>query len=415
MSKEEAERSIAQKRSSSLPPRKDGSMPPRVLPSTPPQTDDIDTDWGAEPAAAQTTLATEPVSPTFNAAAVLGATVSATGTPLAAPPPPAAPLSAPRRSSAPPPAAPPRSPSARPRPLGSQTLLGMPAPKPRSAPPEAPSAPPPAEPPPSEATATPLSATPLSAAPAEPSKHQSPLRSRTLLGMTAPVPTHAQEPPRAVIPTPEPEEQTAPERTRSSVPPPPLPPPASLPPGQRALREQVASLQPLAAASEPKGPGRALVWLAASCVGLGVLGYVVLHRSQPEPVAADVHAAAPAAAPAAPPEPELSAAAAPPPEPASTASLEASAAPPEPSAAPPEPSAGAPVPGMITVTVKSVPPKARIFHFGKQVGVAPWVVELKPGEHHAYEVGLPGRVTRKLVLDGRKTEITVGLKPDPVH
>jgi hypothetical protein len=40
-------------------------------------------------------------------------------------------------------------------------------------------------------------------------------------------------------------------------------------------------------------------------------------------------------------------------------------------------------------------------------------VPLKPGERHAYEVGLPGHITRKLVLDGSKTELTVGLREEP--
>jgi hypothetical protein len=40
------------------------------------------------------------------------------------------------------------------------------------------------------------------------------------------------------------------------------------------------------------------------------------------------------------------------------------------------------------------------------------VVQLKRGERHAYEVGLPGHITRKLVLDGTKTELTVGLRED---
>ncbi len=60
-----------------------------------------------------------------------------------------------------------------------------------------------------------------------------------------------------------------------------------------------------------------------------------------------------------------------------------------------------------------MPPKALFYHYGKQVGVAPFVVQLQPGERHAYEVGLPGHITRKLVLDGTKTEITVGLREDP--
>jgi hypothetical protein len=67
---------------------------------------------------------------------------------------------------------------------------------------------------------------------------------------------------------------------------------------------------------------------------------------------------------------------------------------------------------MRRVTVKSHPPKVRFFHYGKQVGIAPFVLELKPGERHAYEAGLPGYGTRKVVIDGSKPEITVGLKRD---
>ncbi len=185
------------------------------------------------------------------------------------------------------------------------------------------------------------------------------------------------------------------------------------------MHDQTPSTQPTAVVSEAKGSGRAIAWLAVAGLAAGVLGYVVLHRSQPAaPVAVEApiatpNAAIPAAeAPAAPtpaplPAAEATAAA----TSASAPTPAASASAPPSSAAQPAPSSDAPVPGTITVTVKSIPPKARIFHFGKQVGVAPWVVELKPGERHAYEVGLPGRVTRKLVLDGTKTDITVGLNP----
>jgi len=67
---------------------------------------------------------------------------------------------------------------------------------------------------------------------------------------------------------------------------------------------------------------------------------------------------------------------------------------------------------MQRVTLKSVPTKARFFHYGKQIGVAPFVLELKPGERHAYEVGMPGYITRKVVVDGSQPEITVGLRSE---
>ena len=64
---------------------------------------------------------------------------------------------------------------------------------------------------------------------------------------------------------------------------------------------------------------------------------------------------------------------------------------------------------MRKVTVKSKPAKVRFFHFGKLVGVTPFVLQLKPGEKHAYEAGLPGYGTRKVVIDGSKPEILIGL------
>ena len=68
--------------------------------------------------------------------------------------------------------------------------------------------------------------------------------------------------------------------------------------------------------------------------------------------------------------------------------------------------------GKRRVLMKSLPPKASFYHYGKQVGVAPFVLEFDPGERHAYEVGLPGYVTRKVVVDGSKPEITVGLRQE---
>ena len=64
------------------------------------------------------------------------------------------------------------------------------------------------------------------------------------------------------------------------------------------------------------------------------------------------------------------------------------------------------------VTFKSLPPKARFYHFGKEVGTAPFTLEFKPGERHSYEVGLPGYTTRKVTVDGSKPEIVVGLRKE---
>jgi hypothetical protein len=53
-----------------------------------------------------------------------------------------------------------------------------------------------------------------------------------------------------------------------------------------------------------------------------------------------------------------------------------------------------------------------MFWRGKEVGTTPFTLELKPGEKHSYEMGLPGYVTRKVVVDGSKSEISIGMKPE---
>ncbi len=67
----------------------------------------------------------------------------------------------------------------------------------------------------------------------------------------------------------------------------------------------------------------------------------------------------------------------------------------------------------IRINVDSDPPGARLFWKGKEQGTTPFVLELQPGERHAYELGLPGYTTRKVVIDGSKTDISIGLRPDP--
>ncbi|HEY5954960.1 MAG TPA: PEGA domain-containing protein [Polyangiaceae bacterium] len=101
-------------------------------------------------------------------------------------------------------------------------------------------------------------------------------------------------------------------------------------------------------------------------------------------------AAAHAVAPAAPPE----------------SAAVASGVPDVPSAAPSETSE------LIVVTVNTVPADARFFHKGKPVGRAPLRVELKPGERRSFEIGHPGYYARKVVVDGKKKEMTVTMRPD---
>jgi hypothetical protein len=206
---------------------------------------------------------------------------------------------------------------------------------------------------------------------------------------------------------------------RSSVPP-PLPPPAPsvTPPaiankGVTSTFRAPPSAAPVAADAAPKRSGRGIVWLALACTLIGGLGYVIFHRPHTVTVA-QASAELPAAAPVDPPSaPAAEPAPTPAPTPIATAEPSATASA-TPTPAPADSAAAsADTAGAITVTVNSVPPKALFYHFGKEVGVAPFVVQLKPGERHAYEVGLPGHVTRKLVLDGTKTEITIGLNADP--
>jgi hypothetical protein len=62
------------------------------------------------------------------------------------------------------------------------------------------------------------------------------------------------------------------------------------------------------------------------------------------------------------------------------------------------------------VIVNVRPPQARIFYRGKEAGKAPLRVELEPGQRRSFEVGYPGFMTRKIVVDGSKPELLVGLR-----
>ena len=163
--------------------------------------------------------------------------------------------------------------------------------------------------------------------------------------------------------------------------------------------------------------------LAAGLVVVGVLGYRVLSKNRT--LAAEAQVTAALAEPTATVAPAESAIAEPAPAATTPASSESEPAPPaaaasavaQPVAAAAAASTGAaalPAPAVEIrkVTVKSKPPKVRFFHFGKLVGVTPFVLEFKPGERHAYEAGLPGYGTRKVVIDGSKPQVVVGLTRD---
>lgn len=105
-------------------------------------------------------------------------------------------------------------------------------------------------------------------------------------------------------------------------------------------------------------------------------------------------------------------------EPAANAPAPVASAAPEASASAADPATSAPVPGTRVVIVKLSPPGARLFRKGKPVPGKPApggtvvTIELAPDEKkRAFEVGMPGYETRKLVVDGSKSEIYIGLKP----
>jgi hypothetical protein len=79
----------------------------------------------------------------------------------------------------------------------------------------------------------------------------------------------------------------------------------------------------------------------------------------------------------------------------------------------PAPSAALPA-GTRVVIVTISPPQARLFRKGKPIGSSPVRIELAPDEkRRSFEVGAPGWRTRRLVVDGTKPEVFIGLKPEP--
>ncbi len=66
--------------------------------------------------------------------------------------------------------------------------------------------------------------------------------------------------------------------------------------------------------------------------------------------------------------------------------------------------------GKIAVVIHVRPANGRIYYRGKDAGRPPLTVTIEPGKKRAFEVGAPGYQTRKVVVDGTKSEISVGLR-----
>jgi hypothetical protein len=63
----------------------------------------------------------------------------------------------------------------------------------------------------------------------------------------------------------------------------------------------------------------------------------------------------------------------------------------------------------ISVTVNSNPNGVRVWRRGKSIGRTPLVIQIGRGERRVFEIGSPGYGTRRLSLNGEKTDITVNL------
>ncbi|HEY6081259.1 MAG TPA: hypothetical protein VIW29_20735, partial [Polyangiaceae bacterium] len=167
----------------------------------------------------------------------------------------------------------------------------------------------------------------------------------------------------------------------------------------------------------PRRPRWLLPLAVAALLALGVIGLRRLDHAPPSSRAAErslPSQPAPALEPAQPSEasPE-------PPSPApeaTPAGLADSNPDPTTPAAPVPPSDGSqpsgPGAAITRINVVTDPPGARLFWKGKEVGTTPFVLELPSGQRRSFELGKPGFITRKVVIDGSKTDITIGLRPD---
>ncbi len=168
--------------------------------------------------------------------------------------------------------------------------------------------------------------------------------------------------------------------------------------------------------------------LALLAVAAIVIAYFAARRNAPEALpeaAADHPVGVQSVINPAPPPPEPAAA----PAPSITAAAEPAAAPSAPAAEPSAPAAAtatavaAPTPSAAPsaaageareIHVVTDPPGAKLFYKGRDMGATPLTLQLPAGETRSYEVVLRGYITRRLVVDGSKSDIGVGLRPLPV-
>jgi hypothetical protein len=160
-----------------------------------------------------------------------------------------------------------------------------------------------------------------------------------------------------------------------------------------------------------RSSGRALGWAALCVVVLGG-AWLVLGRQSPEPGSPTAASSSPAPAqpnpvPAPAASHEESTTRAP-----AAAEQGAAATPGSPTARTPsaQPAEGSNA-NTISVTLDVRPVGSQVFRKGRYVGKTPLVIALKPGEKRAFEVSKRGYAPQKVVLDGRKTEVLLGLRP----
>jgi hypothetical protein len=72
----------------------------------------------------------------------------------------------------------------------------------------------------------------------------------------------------------------------------------------------------------------------------------------------------------------------------------------------------APPDDMVSVRILVRPEGSRLCLSGKTIGRSPFTLQLPRGEKRVYEAVFPGYVPRRIVIDGTKKVIDVGLKPD---
>ena len=163
-----------------------------------------------------------------------------------------------------------------------------------------------------------------------------------------------------------------------------------------------AAAPPASPGAEPGPRGRGAIWVLAA-LAAGTFGlWMAWRHTHEEAPPAPVEVVAPSTNTEIAPEVKLQ-------QPMPLAPS-ASAEGPETGSSAPS-TTEAPAPEGVKVVLKSVPPGAVFYHHGKSVGVNEATVSVPEGKRLAFEVVLPGYGTRKVIVDGKKPKVLVGLRP----